>query len=301
MLFNPLTDAFQPKWPVHVDRVDHCFVRIILDSICGIDTPWTNKIKSPAYKNMSRDQLEASIALGKAILSGEADLAELNQKSLELRGKAKAGGNGILGNTDRALKRKRDEDSIRDSKRNAMPGKHEEALFQVIEDSAACSPAKAPRMTEVSSPTTLSKSPSQIEESPTSSPPTRAALLKKITSSSRTAFQKRVLVLLLDIPLGMYTTYGAMAKYLSSSPRAVGNALRNNPFAPEVACHRVLASDGGLGGFKGSWGRKGQEGLNDDEKKRLLRKEGVKFDGRGRVVGSVWSGWKDTREIAGLI
>jgi methylated-DNA-[protein]-cysteine S-methyltransferase len=79
-----------------------------------------------------------------------------------------------------------------------------------------------------------------------------------------------------------------MAKQLSSSPRAVGNALRNNPFAPQVPCHRVLASDGTIGGFKGSWGRNGKEGLNDGLKKSLLKGEGVRFDSRGRVVGRIW-------------
>jgi len=112
--------------------------------------------------------------------------------------------------------------------------------------------------------------------------------LKKIALTSKTPFQKRVLSLLCQVPPGQYSTYGAMAKHLSSSPRAVGNALRNNPFAPQVPCHRILASGGGIGGFHGSWGRNGEAGLNDDKKRRLLREEGVKFDGRGRVVGRVW-------------
>jgi methylated-DNA-[protein]-cysteine S-methyltransferase len=40
-----------------------------------------------------------------------------------------------------------------------------------------------------------------------------------------------------------------------------------------------------LEGFKGSWGRIGKEGLNDAEKRGLLREEGIKFDGSGRVIG----------------
>lgn len=112
--------------------------------------------------------------------------------------------------------------------------------------------------------------------------------LKKIALSHKTPFQKRVLTLLCQVPRGQYTTYAAMARHLSSSPRAVGNALKNNPFAPQVPCHRVLASNGGIGGFMGSWGRGGKEGLNDGKKRELLRREGVKFDGRGRVVGRVW-------------
>ena len=67
-----------------------------------------------------------------------------------------------------------------------------------------------------------------------------------------------------------------------SGARAVGNAMKNNPFAPEVPCHRVLASDGTLGGFKGSWG---EEGKYASLKHQLLAEEGVKFDSRGKVKG----------------
>ncbi|KAK0110611.1 hypothetical protein ONS96_002214 [Cadophora gregata f. sp. sojae] len=79
----------QPTWSVHVD---HCFARIILDSVVGVDKPWMEKIKSPAYKNMSREQLEQSIELGQKILDGDVDLVELDDRSLELRGKVKRGG-----------------------------------------------------------------------------------------------------------------------------------------------------------------------------------------------------------------
>ncbi|TVY91191.1 Methylated-DNA--protein-cysteine methyltransferase [Lachnellula willkommii] len=116
--------------------------------------------------------------------------------------------------------------------------------------------------------------------------------LRKISLSGKTPFQKRVLTALCQVPRGQYTTYGIMSKYLSSSPRAVGNALKNNPFAPQVPCHRVLASDGGLGGFMGSWGRGGEKGKNDDKKLQLLREEGVRFGGNGKVVGKVWNGFK---------
>jgi len=65
----------------------------------------------------------------------------------------------------------------------------------------------------------------------------------------------------------------------------VGNAIRNNPFAPGVPCHRVIAADGSIGGFGGDWGR---DGKHHDEKVRLLRGEGVKFDGKGKMMGRVW-------------
>jgi methylated-DNA-[protein]-cysteine S-methyltransferase len=59
-----------------------------------------------------------------------------------------------------------------------------------------------------------------------------------------------------------------------------------------VPCHRVLASGGGIGGFKGKIGKGKQEGENDAEKRALLRDEGVKFDGRGMVVGGPWGGFR---------
>ncbi|KAJ5510525.1 Winged helix-turn-helix transcription repressor DNA-binding [Penicillium expansum] len=67
-----------------------------------------------------------------------------------------------------------------------------------------------------------------------------------------TPYRRRVYRTLLSVPPGRWTTYSAMATYLGSSARAVGNAMRSNPFAPEVPCHRVLAADGSLGGYKGS-------------------------------------------------
>ena len=69
----------------------------------------------------------------------------------------------------------------------------------------------------------------------------------------------------------------------------MGNALRNNPFAPRVPCHRVVAADGGIGGFGGEWGVKG---LHNGEKVRLLREEGVRVDGDdARMSGKVWTGF----------
>ncbi len=76
------------------------------------------------------------------------------------------------------------------------------------------------------------------------------------------------------IPKGKVSTYGAIAQKLKSSPRAVGQALRCNPYAPKVPCHRVVASDGSLGGFNGH--TKGKDLL---KKIRLLKQEGVVVKG----------------------
>ncbi len=57
-------------------------------------------------------------------------------------------------------------------------------------------------------------------------------------------YQERVYAALQQIPEGRVTTYASMSKALNSHPRAVGGALRNNPFAPEIPCHRCIASTG---------------------------------------------------------
>lgn len=114
--------------------------------------------------------------------------------------------------------------------------------------------------------------------------------LDRIAASDKTPFQKRVLSLLCQVPRGRVTTYGLMSRHLGSSPRAIGSAMRRNPFAPEVPCHRVVATGGALGGFKGAWPKDG-EGITLDEKRSLLRGEGLRFDGKGRVLGSPFEGF----------
>ena len=58
-------------------------------------------------------------------------------------------------------------------------------------------------------------------------------------------------------------------------------ALRCNPFAPVVPCHRVIAASLQLGGFNGSWGT----GCADVQRKRsILQKEGVEFDDAGGLL-----------------
>lgn len=118
------------------------------------------------------------------------------------------------------------------------------------------------------------------------------ANVQNITDSRLSPFQKRVLIALCQVPRSRYTNYKCLAMFLSTSPRAVGNALRHNPFAPSVPCHRVLASDGKLGGFCGSWGRGGKPGLHDEKKRALLRAEGIKFNKNGLVIGHPWHDFK---------
>ena len=65
-----------------------------------------------------------------------------------------------------------------------------------------------------------------------------------------TEFQRRVWHYLQTIPVGETQSYGQIAKALSSSARAVGNACRANPYLLVVPCHRVIAKSG-IGGFAG--------------------------------------------------
>ena len=67
-----------------------------------------------------------------------------------------------------------------------------------------------------------------------------------------TPFQFRVYDLCRQVPAGYVTTYKIMAEALHSNARAVGQALRVNPFAPlPIPCHRVVATDGFIGGYSG--------------------------------------------------
>ncbi|KAI9293038.1 DNA binding methylated-DNA--cysteine S-methyltransferase [Neoconidiobolus thromboides FSU 785] len=96
----------------------------------------------------------------------------------------------------------------------------------------------------------------------------------KKTNTKLTLHQIKVLSCCIQIPEGSFSTYGAIARALKSSPRAVGQALRNNPFAPTVPCHRVITSDYKIGGFDGQWG----SGTKIQAKKELLTKEGLVFN-----------------------
>ena len=77
----------------------------------------------------------------------------------------------------------------------------------------------------------------------------------------------------MKVPPSRVITYAALARRIGcNSPRAVGQALRANPFAPEVPCHRVIASDLSPGGFQGARG-----GASLKRKLGLLAAEGVLF------------------------
>lgn len=121
-----------------------------------------------------------------------------------------------------------------------------------------------------------------------------AALLRSLhrisTHPSLTPYRRLVYRTLLSVPRGRWTTYACLSAHLSSSARAIGNAMKTNPFAPEVPCHRVLATDRTIGGYKGKWGNGGEYAV---EKTKLLKGEGVVFDGRGRAEGEIFRDFRD--------
>ena len=86
-----------------------------------------------------------------------------------------------------------------------------------------------------------------------------------------TKFQVKVWKYLKTIPKGKVMTYKQVAMGINSpkSARAVANACAKNPYAPKVPCHRVIRSDGSLGGFSAPGGVKA--------KKRLLKREGFRL------------------------
>jgi len=84
-----------------------------------------------------------------------------------------------------------------------------------------------------------------------------------------TVFQKKVWREILEIPKGKVVTYKELAKKIGKprAVRAVANAVGANPMPPLIPCHRVIRSDGSLGGYSGHGGIK--------TKRRLLAQEGI--------------------------
>lgn len=96
----------------------------------------------------------------------------------------------------------------------------------------------------------------------------RRGILSRISRDRRlSGFEKAVYRAVVRIPKGETRSYAWVAR-ASGSPgaaRAVGNALNRNPYPGPVPCHRVIKSDGSIGGFA--------RGVN--AKRRLLKREGV--------------------------
>ena len=84
-----------------------------------------------------------------------------------------------------------------------------------------------------------------------------------------TPFQRRVYIELLNVPAGTTITYGELARRIGCrSAQAVGQALKRNPFAPDVPCHRVVAANGTIGGYFGQC-----SGEMVERKRKLIEEE----------------------------
>ncbi len=97
-------------------------------------------------------------------------------------------------------------------------------------------------------------------------------------------FKEKIYKICISIPKGKVATYGQLAR-LAGKPkaaRAVGVFMKNNPDAPIVPCHRVVASNGKLTGYSGVGGIA--------QKKKMLIKEGVIF--KNNKVNLLVSKWK---------
>src|SRR5262249_27790433 len=83
----------------------------------------------------------------------------------------------------------------------------------------------------------------------------------------------QVIKALRKIPRGKVTTYKELSRYLRTNAyRAVGTAVGKNPYAPKVPCHRVVKSDGSVGGYASG----------PKVKVALLKREGISIHG-GRI------------------
>ncbi len=247
--------------------------------------------------NMTRVQLVNAIKLAERIRDGDEDLVALDLQSLEVRGKS-----------DKKYKEALpiSEPKDRDEDQSLSPTsivRHESMLKRKsaernLQDTSIPSP-KRPKTSTKQSILSFAQRSSQSDNIPSPPPPNdikvdlSSTLLKINAHSGLTPYRKRLYAALLSVPSGRYTTYAALSDYLGSSARAVGNGMRNNPFAPDVPCHRVLASDGSIGGFGGSWGADGE---NAGKKIELLSKEGVKFSSNGKVRGPAFRDFADFRE-----
>ena len=102
--------------------------------------------------------------------------------------------------------------------------------------------------------------------------------IKDFKKLKGTNFEKSVWLEILKIPYGDISTYKQIALNLfkKNASRAVANACGRNPLIHFIPCHRVLRSDGFLGGYSG------KGGIN--MKKKLLEDEGHKFDNKLKII-----------------
>ena len=89
-----------------------------------------------------------------------------------------------------------------------------------------------------------------------------------------TSFQKKVWKELIKIPYGETRSYKEIAIAIGhpQSARAIANACAKNPYAPIVPCHRVIRSDGNLGGYSAEGGTNKKKELLIIESQNVLKR-----------------------------
>ena len=89
------------------------------------------------------------------------------------------------------------------------------------------------------------------------------------------SLEKRVYKKLMEVPKGKITTYGELAKAvgLKNGQRAIGRIMNKNPYPVIVPCHRVIKSDGKIGGYA----------YGENIKENMLSKEGIEIK-KGKIL-----------------
>jgi O-6-methylguanine DNA methyltransferase len=103
-----------------------------------------------------------------------------------------------------------------------------------------------------------------------------------LATSHLPSYTKKVLKTTSTIPLGYITSYGSIAEAVGGGPRAVGNIMASNPFAPIIPCHRVVKTDFTLGGY--GFGLKVKLELLGREKRGFSSKKEIEVDGAQLTV-----------------
>jgi O-6-methylguanine DNA methyltransferase len=136
--------------------------------------------------------------------------------------------------------------------------------------------------------------PFQVFHEPTASAKTAFSTLKCIYQGQETKetltlatsrlppYTKKVIKATLAIPLGYVTCYGLIAQAVGGGPRAVGNIMASNPFAPIVPCHRVVKSNFRLGGY--GFGLKVKAELLAKEKRGFSSSKEIPVNGNQLTV-----------------
>ncbi|KAF1835936.1 hypothetical protein BDW02DRAFT_494884 [Decorospora gaudefroyi] len=100
---------------------------------------------------------------------------------------------------------------------------------------------------------------------------------------------KLILLMTTFIPCGRYATYAAIREWTALSLPAshIAAPLRkatSGSDLEEIPIHRILEKNGGIGCYGCDWGNH-MPGVQDDEREELLKREGIRFDKNGRLLG----------------